>query len=134
MTMIADMPDHHELREAFELGKTAGRIARAQASESPYSHQMPTLRQAWMDGFSSGRSDRSTLIANQKEEPALGLSDIGRRPVPFGSKVSFHHSTKTVAVEFAGLVKTLGPYTDEDAAYDAAFAFVEMERGRKTSL
>ena len=120
------MSDPNYIDNAFELGSEAGSIGAAQAWECPYPHGQSSERQAWMDGFSVGRiSLASSGAGASAHDRALPTS---RRPVPFGSRVVYHHSTRTIAVDYQGDVTFLGPYEDEDAAYEAAFIFVEMRR------
>lgn len=122
------MTEKSEAEEAFALGNLAGIVRAAQALECPYPHALMRERQAWLDGFSAGRASL------EKEIPAVGILGAApmqeRRPVPYGSRLVYHHSTRTIAIDFHGQLTVLGPFENEDAAVQAAFGFVEMKRAR----
>lgn len=121
------MSEKTKVETAFDLGNSAGSIQAAQALECPYPHAQVLERNAWMDGFSAGRASlQSENLANG----ILSAPLAERRAVPHGSRLAFHHSTKTIAIDFHGELSVLGPFDDEDAAYQAAFGFVEMKRAR----
>ncbi|MFP5076618.1 hypothetical protein ACLE20_04870 [Rhizobium sp. YIM 134829] len=120
--------DRVDLEKAHGLGRAAGSIREAQALECPFLHDNADERRAWMDGFSSGRVELSMGSYQTQEGSSLHVDEGLRRPMPFGSRVVFHHSTRSIAIDFQGETRVLGPFADEDAAYAAAFALVETRR------
>ena len=120
--------ERQSLSAAFALGKAAGSIHEAQAAECPYLHCDAQQRHDWLDGFSAGRAELRASGAIQSVSPTLEFKESPRRAVPFGSQVVYHYSTRTIAVDFLDDMKVLGPFDDEDAAFQAAFAFVETRR------
>ncbi|WP_416236822.1 hypothetical protein [Rhizobium sp. CC-YZS058] len=121
-----------ELARISELGRVAGAVNLAQASECPYSHNTPDERFAWLAGFSIGRAEAAKLFDESSQASMLARHD-NTRMTPFGSKVVYHHGANTVAVTYLGETRVLGPFPNEDAAHlEAAEAIADWRQASNT--
>ena len=104
-----------ELARISELGRVAGAMPMAQARECPYSNESPDERYAWLAGFSRGRAEIQP--SSKAEQAEVMAAHQVERLTRFGSKIVFHHSTKTAAISYLGETRVIGPFLDEETAH-----------------